>query len=409
MNDGRSLISIFIWSASAEYEKGDFVVKNDCIYKCTAGNPTNKESFTVMGRDPETDKENFKIYPGDHISTAEEYFEYAEKVRNGEEDIAEDKFISMHTLYDILQRLYFGVSTNGIVDNYVLKTESGINYLVNGVTDLDKASEPIDIILTAPNLNNGILKVSRDFFEGLFITDPEQLSTAKNYYSSDLVDNTVIILRQYTYDYSPTSSAKVRRRTQEIIDPVYGDMFVRYADGSFSEDGKEVTYSIVSSWKPVSLGSGELKTTLTSLYNSYQDMYDNYIKSLANEGSTFKTIYPLSALMDVPGYYPLPNVWIADQSGTGDDTNLGSCLYTVVVSSKLRTGLYRNYSVTIEALEVNEQSKAYYLSDSTYLDVSKVLPNEQNAELGILFSVVDNNDVLGSEITNIYYKRDNEQ
>jgi hypothetical protein len=84
-------------------------------------------------------------------------------------------------------------------------------------------------------------------------------------------------------------------------------------------------------------------------------------------------------------------------------------LYTVVVSSKLRTGLYRNYSVTIEALEVNEQSKAYYLSDSTYLNVSKVLPNEQNPGLGIFFSVVDNNDVLGSEITNIYYKRDNEQ
>ena len=405
MNNGRSLISFFIWSASAEYEKGDLIAKGDCIYRCTAGNPTNKENFTVMGRDPETDKENFKVYPGEMISTADEYFEFAEKMKNNEDDSQlEDKFISMHALYDILQRLYFGVSTNGIVDNYILKTETGIDYLVNGIKDLDKANDPVNAILQEPALNNGVLKVSRDFFPGLFVTDPDTIESSKNYYSSDNVDNTVVILRQYTYDYTSSNGSTVRRRTQELIDPVYGDIFIRYSNGVSDEDGTYV-FPIASAWKRVSIGNGAVKTTLTALHNSYQEMYDNYVKILSVEGSTFKTIYPLSTLIPDPNYYPLSNVWINDQSGTGDSNNLGGCLYTVVVSSQLRTGLYRNYNVTIEALEINNGPKSYYLSDSTYITATKT--TDEN--VGILFSVTDNNDVLGSVITNIYYKKNNEQ
>ena len=60
---------------------------------------------------------------------------------------------------------------------------------------------------------------------------------------------------------------------------------------------------------------------------------------------------------------------------------------------------------TIEALEINNGPKSYYLSDSTYITATKT--TDEN--VGILFSVTDNNDVLGSVITNIYYKKNNEQ
>lgn len=405
--NNRSVIGFYIWSNAAEYEKGDWVVKGDCIYKCTASSPTNTENCTVMGRDPEVDRDNFKIYPGEMIATADEYFKFVEETKDDSVRQPEDKFISMHALYDILQRLYFGVSTNGVVDNYVLKTEEGLNYLVSGISDLDKAVEPIDIIMQASHLNNGILKVSREFFPGLFITSPEEIEGAVNYYSSSSLDNSTIILRQYTYDYIPEGSeTPVRRRTQELVDPVYGDMFLRYADGVV--DGEDITYPIASSWKRVSIGDNSIRTTLDSVQNTYQELYNSYREKLKSGGSYFKTVYPESALIPNQGYYPAKEIWIKDQSDSVDISSdrLGGCLYTIVVSTSLRNGLYTNNNLTIDGLELNTSSgeKTWWLSDSVSIRASKLSDSREG--IGIKFEVISKNDVLESVITNIYCKKD---
>ena len=409
--NNRSVIGFYIWSDAGEYEKGDFVVKGDCIYKCTALNPTNKENFTVIGKDPAVDRENYSIYPGEMITTADEYFKYVEEMKDDSKEQPEDKFVSMHVLYEILQKLYFGVSCNGVVDNYVLKTEEGINFLVSGVTDLDKSTEPIDIILQSPSLNNGVLKVSREFFPGLFITEPSEIEGATNYYSSKAIDNSVVILRQYTYDYKKSESEEViRRRTQELVDPVYGDIFIRYSDGVKNEGTGEYIFPSSSSWKRVSIGNDNIRTTLTSVHNTYQNMYDSYKEKTESEGTFFKTIYPTKLPLSefVTNSYPSADVWLPDQSGAIDfsSTRLGGCLYTVVVSTSLRNGLYKNSNLTFDGLELNTEDgvKTWWLSDSVSLRVTRV----KYESIGLRFEVLSNNDVLESVITNIYCKKNNE-
>lgn len=410
----RSVIGFYIWSDAGEYEKGDFVVKGDCIYKCIALNPTNKENFTVIGKDPEVDRENYKIYPGEMITSAEEYFNYVEEAKDDTKEPPVDKFISMHALYEILQKLYFGVSCNGVVDNYVLKTEEGIDFLVSGITDLDKSTEPIDVILQSPNLNNGVLKVSRDFFPGLFITDPDNLEGATNYYSQKPIDNSVVILRQYTYDYTKADSEEViRRRTQELVDPVYGDIFIRYSDGVKNEGTGEYIFPSSSSWKRVSIGNDNIRTTLTAVQNTYQNMYNSYREKTESEGTFFKTVYPTKVPLSeyVTNPYPSTEVWIPDQSGAIDfsSTRLGGCLYTVVVSTSLRNGLYKNSNLTFDGLELNADGgiKTWWLSDAVSLRVTKI-SIDVNSGLGLKFEVLSNNDVLESVITNIYCKKNNE-
>ena len=53
---------IFLYSKDIEFEKGDFVVSGDCIYICTAENPTNTTNNTVSGIEPSTDLKNFNTY-----------------------------------------------------------------------------------------------------------------------------------------------------------------------------------------------------------------------------------------------------------------------------------------------------------------------------------------------------------
>lgn len=406
MNNNRCVTGFYIWSNAAEYTKGDFVVEGECIYRCVED---------VTGTKPSEDREHFQIYPGEMISSADDYFKFVEESKNDTVSPPEDKFISMHALYDILQRLYFGIDINGVVNNYVLKKEDGIDFLVNGVTDLDKAEQPIDVILQSPTLNNGVLKVSREFFPGLFISQDKLSSEVKNYYSI-AEDNSTIILRQYTYDYVPKDGETVRRRTQELIDPVFGDMFARYIDikKEKDKDGKEKSSQFTSEWKRLSIGSGNnwsINTVMNTLHNTYQEMYKSYREGLSKEGSYFKTVYPdkIKLANSEANYYPHPegtSLWINDCSGAIDDgaINLGQCLYTIVVSTKLKNGMYKNNSITIDGLELNNSEKKYYLSDTTTLLAKKEKKDGQG--LGIAFTVENNTDVANAEIVNIYYKKD---
>lgn len=436
--NNKSIIGLYIWSKDAEYEKGDFVVKGDCIYKCTAADPTNKTNGTVFGKDPTEDHINFKILPGEMISTADEYFKYVEESKNSEKDQPEDKFISMHCLYDILQRMYFGVNVNGVITDHILRKseDDDIDFLVNGKSSLDEVgTDPVNFVLQEPNNNNGVFRVSRNFFDSGLLTSVDKLEGSQNYYKSSW-DNTTVIIRQYTYDYLPDKAPEegedkvtpTRRRVQELIDPVFGDMFARFVDGVVKDE--KIVYTSPGEFKRLSIGDRSIKTTLESIQSTYQSIYNSYKETVEKKGYYFKTIYPLGLKLGKADYYPYTFDYIdtnnqnkktplkiSDQSGKIDDgaTNLGSCLYTVVISTKLEhDNLVRNDSVTFDGYELNiDEEKKFLINDSVCLVAKKDSSlgdwNTGDKKLGIALSLEPTKDAKKSSITNIYCKRSNDE
>ena len=150
--NNRHVQGIFLYtenSSQVEFEKNDFVVSGDCIYLCTAENPTNRVNNTVSGIDPADDTryENFKPYPGERAITAKEYFEIIE----GGYDV-EDKYVSSQAILGILQRYNFGLSMTGIVKDYIKEGETNMVLGYN-------TSAPLDDLILTKDLNNGVVYV----------------------------------------------------------------------------------------------------------------------------------------------------------------------------------------------------------------------------------------------------------
>ena len=269
---------IFIYSQNVEYERGDFVVSGDSIYICTASNPTNLNNLTVIGIDPATDSTgNFKMYPGDKVSTAKEYYDYVNgrlswEFKNSAQEVElalgmepgtlpidnvvterdalprsvhegdvykvgtpstgyeyayipyhEDKYISGNVLNEILQNTFFGVNEEGIITNYV--TSGGIDengneileYSIGGSLANIENGRILDSIIKSPDLNNGMFNVSRTLSEIATLVDRN--SEVKS-----------VLVKQYTYIDSDSGNKRIR--VQEIIDPVIGSVKYRWAEGS---------------------------------------------------------------------------------------------------------------------------------------------------------------------------------
>jgi len=269
---------IFIYSQDVEYERGDFVVSGDSIYICTAANPTNQQNFTVKGIDPAKDSTgNFKIYPGDKVSTAKEYYNYVNgrlswEFKNSAQEVEialgmepgtfpienvvtdrnalprsihegdaykvgtpatgfeyayipyhEDKYISGNVLNEILQNTFFGVNESGIITNYVSSNgfdDNGdeiLEYSIGGSLANIENGKILNAIMKSPDLNNGMFNVSRSLSEIATLVDR----------NSEIES---VLVKQYTYIDS--SAGNKRIRIQEIIDPVIGSVKYRWAEGS---------------------------------------------------------------------------------------------------------------------------------------------------------------------------------
>ena len=99
--NGNSIRGIFKYSEDVYFEKDDFVVDGNCIYICTSGTP-------IIGIKPSLDTEHlyYSEYPGNKIVSASEYYDYVSSVERGLQ--AEDKYVSAHSLCEILENMYFG-------------------------------------------------------------------------------------------------------------------------------------------------------------------------------------------------------------------------------------------------------------------------------------------------------------
>lgn len=268
---------IFLYSKDVDYEKGDFVVSGDSIYICTAANPTDTVNFTVSGIDPSTDTTgNYKMYPGDKISTAKEYYDYVNnrlywnykstkeeveaaleveagtlvikgtvpnrdslpEINKKEGDVYKvgtdstgyeyayipykvDKYISGNVLNQILQDSFFGVNEEGIITNhiYTSRDEEGneiLEYSIGGSLANIEDNKILNAIMKSPDLNNGMFNVSR------------ALSEISAYINQNSTTESVLV-KQYTY--LDTSGGNNRVRIQELIDPSIGTVYFRYAEG----------------------------------------------------------------------------------------------------------------------------------------------------------------------------------
>ena len=107
LNDGKHVQGIFIYNPDIEYELGDFIVEEDCIYICKSGSP-------VKGKKPSKYPSLFNPYPGNIITSLDEYKEYLVSP-NGKED----KYISSNILSGVLQDMYFGFGDSGLIGSYI--------------------------------------------------------------------------------------------------------------------------------------------------------------------------------------------------------------------------------------------------------------------------------------------------
>ena len=350
LNNNSSVHGIFRYSDDIRFEANDFVVEGNCIYICTA-------SDSVIGELPSKHPEHYTAYPGDKITTAEEYYNY---INFRDTENIEDKYVSAHALCDILENMYFGFGDNGlVVDHVIYNPAEGIDYSIKGVRQsLDRTTSNIlDTILQTEDLNNGLIKISRNIAE---VSDILQEN-----YNSETFESDVVILRQYTY--SDTSNEKLFR-IQELIDPEKNKMYFRFSKGDLIDDS--VHFDSASSWKNLYSDNEEIINKLNTI-NDYYVTKTEEVRDLYNR---------------LQGKYCYRNVKITNPSSSislrpGETKDIksvesfrtGSCFLDVIIKSPISGGsnIFKNYSITIDAKDIvdafnsTEQYKLNSIDDIT--------------------------------------------
>lgn len=379
INNTTSFRGIFKYDESASYEKDDFVIDNNCIYICTAANPTsiNNEKRVVSGISPSgkdsKSRENFIPYLGDQIVSIDEYKNYIKDRLNNK--TVEDKYISAAVLDQVLQNMSFGITDSGIIKSYS-----------DLFTDLDESTNVLDNILNDPNLNNGILTLDRDLPEikSLFFYDIKEAikhlkedeigyEDSLDYYYTD--SSKVVILKQYTYSVG-TGDGLVMWRLQELIDPVTGETYYRSSEGTKQDEvwkfNTKTTFFSNLSGCNFSLVE---KLKALELFKQ-QELNDiNNLKESLKNSFRFKDC-------DI-----VPNSEITIRKIV-NNVSMGN-LFTVLVRIIEADGISRNVSTTIN---IDELVSTYRLTDKVSLTVT-------TSPSSIKFIVPE-----GSIISNIYYR-----
>lgn len=367
---------LFLYKDNIEFEKGDFVIKNNTIYICTAENPTNSENNTVLGKDPEIDNTNYNIYLEDKIISEEEYFNY---IKNPLE--TEDKLLSSSVLSKIINNYMFGFNEKGVIDSYIMynKDNNEIFYSENLNGLLNSNNETPTLSILESDINNGIFLISRDLPE-ISSMFPEIDSES----NSDLSLSN-LILRQYTYI---ESNNNIKYRVQELLDHVNSIVIYRFAkwnlNGSLVEE--------ISEWK---------NSFVNSKFKDEVQYVKNYYINKSNELEIFKN--------GLKNNFKYCEIQVKDKSSRitikNTSDNLGNNEYyikefnfneplivTLLVQSNYSNNILRNESITLNLTDISSSGFQEYL-----------LPSENTIKL----SKIDQNsiEILSSgNIIDIYYR-----
>ena len=412
--NGKSVKGIYIYNPTAEYEKGDFVVDGDCIFICTANSPTDTSKYTVKGQKPiengKFNSENYKAYPGDLITSADEYYSI---IKNNVDGGVVDKYVSSYALCEILKRTYFGINENGVITNHILYSpeNNSVDLSVGSKSTteyLDDTTSILTKILLEPELNNGIVQVSRNLPElkDLFVEQMESDQEIESeYYSNKKVGTKVVLLRQYTYVEN-----EEKYRVQELIDPRTGESFFRYlrskslSDNSWAIENElknyELTGGYISAWVSNFGGTTETQNSssrrivnrLNSVIEAYRSRLDDYRHKLTqlDESFRFKEVSGDSvSLSEVPGG---SLVTVTCSYKTGDNSNIRL-----------------SYSITIPI--ITSENAVYYLGKYKdqeaylYQYIGSIGGSQSNIFKMISIPTNSASNIQNSRIDSIYYRR----
>lgn len=367
---------LFLYKDNIEFEKGDFIIKNNTIYICTAENPTNLENNTVLGKDPEIDTTNYNIYLGDKIISEEEYFNYIENPLKNE-----DKLVSSSVLSKIMNNYMFGFDEKGVINSYVLYNlnNNEIYYSSNLNGFLNANNETPTLSILESNINNGIFLISRDL--------PEIASMFPEIDKESNLDLSLtnIILRQYTYI---DSSNNLKYRIQELLDHVNSIIIYRFAKWNMDKSLIEE----ISEWKN-SFVNLKFKDEVQYVKNYYVNK-SNELEVLKNElKNNFK--YREVELTSKSPKIIIKN--ISSDLGENEyyikDSNFdNSLIITLLIQSNYSNNILRNESITLNLTDIPTSGFQEY-----------VLPSENTVKL----SKIDQNsiEILSSgNIVNLYYR-----
>jgi hypothetical protein len=255
-----------MYSETAEYEKGDFVVSGSTIYVCSP----QSGSSTVQGEDPR-DSKNFTAYLGEQMTSLQDYLEFVEAGGG------KDKYISLEFLPAILNSYNHGVTGKGIIGSGVTwNEEKGIyEVIIDGIPEKTKYVNPKTVladILLDPDINNGVFRISRSLPEVVaYLSLPSSLVTSR----TSTLDKESCVLRQYTY----TGSTGIKVRIQEVIDHIDGQIY--YRSGTLDSS---VGSLVDSGWRCATTGSEGLRDKANKLFS----LYASRIKSIEALGESLR-------------------------------------------------------------------------------------------------------------------------
>lgn len=364
LNDGKHVQGIFIYNPDIEYELGDFIVEEDCIYICKSGSP-------IKGKKPSKYPSLFNPYPGNMITSLDEYKEYLVSP-NGKED----KYISSNILSGVLQDMYFGFGDSGLIGSYIKLKDKKYNIDTQLLSLIGKGtsaiSKPLDLLMKEPTVNNAYVQVSRE------------LLGVKNLLVNTGTDN--CLLRQYTYqdlnDLGTNDSKGIyteyRYRVQEMIDFENKISYFRSTRGSKRSGASTWQYnSTITPWSCTTV-SKALLDKVNQIINYYANERDieeststgfNFMNLVLHEGTSTKCTL-ISKDDDSPGSYSSVYPSVAPISSFA----LEPLILTMNIKVKMdnSTNVYKSYTCTFNTKDTASKSDSidyYYLEKDVLLCV----------------------------------------
>lgn len=368
--NNKSKRSIYLYDPLVEIEKGDWVVKGDRLYICLAD---------CVGKDPDTERDYYKLYLSENTGTLEDLIAYSKDV------LAEDKFVNAYSLGEIFNAYMIGYNERGIITSEV--GDNGEIFVSDyfgdeiSINPNPSYTDPLDKIMTAPELNNAIFSVSRDVVASILGT------------TSGATGN--VILRQYTYK----DEDSIYIRVQELIDETTG--FVRYryslSSNSFEPSGAWTSTTVNSSFK----------TTVDNVINYYNSKLIEMEREKAANKATFRfrniklpSSYQPSSISSATNTLTISKTDLGYKSGMGDMFITITTAYLEQSSAAGVIGgndnVFRTDSVTInlgDFLGSIRETESYNIVGTKLLVIKK---SGNNVEF------LTNE---GSKITNIYARQ----
>lgn len=235
--NNTSVRGIFLYSDDIVFEKGDFVVLNDNLYKCKS---------ETLGISPDKSP-NYEIYLSGEVASLSDFKEYLE----GNSSESGSKLVSSALLSQVLSSYMIGFDEHGKINGKVSASGSIIlsDYLSNTTTVESTSLNPLDIILEAAQINNAVFSLDPEVVRGVLGTSSVSSSIQSG-----------AILRQYTYKKDDYTYIRV----QEIIDYESGNIAIRY-----STAGSDSKFSSIGTVWRDSYITSESYTNLINLKNYY--------------------------------------------------------------------------------------------------------------------------------------------